>query len=260
LIGYTVYETITIEKAEHVAWVTLNRPESRNALNQKMCKEITRACEAIASDPDTHVVVIQGAGPAFCAGADLKERQNMSVEEMLARRVEGFTAYAAIEALPMPVMAVVNGPAYGSGAEIAASCDFVIASEKASFKYPEVGWGTVGATQRLPRIVGARMAKELLFTGRTVDATEAQLLGLVNQVHASEDLVEKAKAMAAGIAKNNPITTRLTKRSIDNGLESTRQGAMAIELIAIQENLRHSDWKKAIAGFGQKTEEAGRGA
>ncbi len=255
-----MYETITIETAEQVAWLTLNRPESRNALNQKMCKEITRACEAIASDPNVHVVVIQGAGPAFCAGADLKERQNMSVEEMLARRVEGFTAYAAIEALPMPVMAVVNGPAYGSGAEIAASCDFVIASEKASFKYPEVGWGTVGATQRLPRIVGARMAKELLFTGRTVDAGEAKLLGLVNQVFEAEDLVEKARTMAAGIAKNNPITTRLTKRSIDSGLESTRQGAMAIELLAIQENLRHSDWKKAIAGFGQKTEEAGRGA
>ncbi|MEK7345868.1 MAG: enoyl-CoA hydratase/isomerase family protein [Pseudomonadota bacterium] len=255
-----MYETITLETAEHIAWLTLNRPESRNALNQKMCKEITRACEEISSDPNVHVVVIQGAGPAFCAGADLKERQHMSVEEMLARRVEGFTAYAAIEALPMPVVAVVNGPAYGSGAEIAASCDFVIASERASFKYPEVGWGTVGATQRLPRIVGARMAKELLFTGRTVDAAEAKLLGLANQVFQAQELMEKARAIAAGIAKNNPITTRLTKRSIDNGLEGTRQGAMAIELLAIQENLRHSDWKKAIAGFGQKTEEAGRGA
>jgi enoyl-CoA hydratase len=254
-----MYETITIEKAEHVAWLTLNRPESRNALNQKMCKEITRACELIASDPDMHAVVIQGAGLAFCAGADLKERQNMSVEEILARRVEGFTAYAAVEALPMPVIAAVNGPAYGSGAEIAASCDFVIASEKASFKYPEVGWGTVGATQRLPRIVGARMAKELLFTGRTVDAVEAKMLGLVNHVHPAEDLVEKVQAMAAGIAKNNPITTRLTKRSIDNGLEGTRQGAMAIELLAIQENLRHGNWKQAIAGFGQKAEGAGRG-
>jgi enoyl-CoA hydratase len=204
-------------------------------------------------------VVIQGAGLAFCAGADLKERQNMSVEEILARRVEGFTAYAAIEALPMPVIAAVNGPAYGSGAEIAASCDFVIASEKASFKYPEVGWGTVGATQRLPRIVGARMAKELLFTGRTVDAAEAKMLGLVNQVHQAGDLIEKVQAMAAGIAKNNPITTRLTKRSIDNGLEGTRQGAMATELLAIQENLRNGNWKQAIAGFGQKAEEAGRG-
>lgn len=255
-----MYETITIETIEKVVWLTLNRPESRNALNQKMCKEITRACETIASDPNVHVVVIQGAGPAFCAGADLKERQNMSVEEMLARRVEGFTAYASIEALPMPVIAVVDGPAYGSGAEIAASCDFVIASKKASFKYPEVGWGTVGATQRLPRIVGARMAKELLFTGRTVDAKEAKLLGLVNQVFDEQDLLEMARAMAASIAKNNPITTRLTKRSIDNGLESTRQGAMAIELLAIQENLRHGDWKKALAAFGQKPERIGHDA
>jgi enoyl-CoA hydratase len=155
---------------------------------------------------------------------------------------------------------VVDGPAYGSGAEIAASCDFVIASKKASFKYPEVGWGTVGATQRLPRIVGARMAKELLFTGRTVDATEAKLLGLVNQVFDEQDLLEMARTTAASIAKNNPITTRLTKRSIDNGLESTRQGAMAIELLAIQENLRHGDWKKALAAFGQKPERIGHDA
>ena len=247
-----MYETIKIETTEKVVWLTLNRPGSRNALNQKMCKEITRACEAVTADPNVHVVVIQGEGSAFCAGADLKERQDMSVEEILARRVEGFTAYAAIEALPMPVIAVVNGPAYGSGAEIAASCDFVIASENATFKYPEVGWGTVGATQRLPRIVGVRMAKELLFTGRTVDALEAKRLGLVNQVFESKDLQEMARATVNSIAKNNPVTTRLTKRSIDNGLESTRQGAMAIELLAIQENLRHSDWKKALAEFGQQ--------
>ena len=254
------FDTITIEQRDQIAWLTLNRPDSRNALNFAMCREITRACERLAADPEVHVVVIQGAGPAFCAGADLKERQGMSVEELLARRVEGFTAYAAIESLPMPAVALVHGPAYGSGAEIAASCDFVLASAKASFKYPEVGWGTVGATQRLPRIVGARMAKELLFTGRVVDANEAKALGLANQVFATEHFLAETTAMINSIAKNNPVTTRLTKRSIDHGLESTRQGAMAIELLAIQENLRHSDWQKAIAGFGQKPAEGPRHA
>lgn len=255
-----MYEAITLEISDYIARLTLNRPESRNALNLQMCRDLTHACDVVAANPEVRVLLIQGAGTAFCAGADLKERQNMSVEEILARRVEGFTAYAAIEALPIPVVALVQGPAYGSGAEIAASCDFVLASEQASFKYPEVGWGTVGATQRLPRIVGARMAKELLFTGRTVGAAEAKSLGLVNHVYSAEELLPLALATAVIIAKNNPLTTKLTKRSIDNGLETSRQGAMAVELIAIQENLRHSDWKKAISAFGQKTEETGRGS
>jgi enoyl-CoA hydratase len=169
----------------------------------------------------------------------------------VARRVEGFTAYAAIEALPMPVIAVVQGPAFGSGGEVMAACDFVLASTEACFKYPEVGWGTIGATQRLPRIVGRRMAKELLFTGRVVDAQEAQALGLVNHVYAPDELQVNARAMAEAIAKCNPLTARLTKRSIDQGLDTTREGALGVELLAIQENLQGSDWKTAIAKFGQ---------
>jgi len=130
----------------------------------------------------------------------------------------------------------------------------VLASSQAAFKYPEVGWGTVGATQRLPRIVGARMAKELLFTGRIVQAQEALTLGLVNHVHPDDCLMDEARAMAIAIARHNPVTLRLTKHSVDTGLETTRQGAMAVELLAIQENLRHSDWKKAIAGFSAAKE------
>lgn len=179
----------------------------------------------------------------------------MTTADLVARRVEGFTAYAAIEDLPIPVIAVVQGAAYGSGGEIAAACDFILASTQASFKYPEVGWGTVGATQRLPRIVGRRMAKELLFTGRVMDAEEARALGLVNHVYAPEALDTEAQAMAEAITRNRPLTVRLTKHSIDTGLETTRQGAMAVELLAIQENMRHSDWKSAIASFGgAKTE------
>jgi enoyl-CoA hydratase len=140
--------------------------------------------QQLADDPDAHVVLIAAAGTAFCAGADLKERKTMSNAEMTARRVQGFAAYAAIERLPQPVIAVVQGAAFGSGCEIAGACDFVLASSEATFCYPEVGWGTVGATQRLPRIAGARKAKELLFTGRRFDAAEAREIGLVNHVYA----------------------------------------------------------------------------
>jgi enoyl-CoA hydratase len=205
----------------------------------------------LSQQTDVHVVLIDAMGSSFCAGADLKERQTMTTADLVARRVEGFTAYAAIEALPMPVIAVVQGPAFGSGGEVMAACDFVLASTEACFKYPEVGWGTIGATQRLPRIVGRRMAKELLFTGRVVDSQEAKTLGLVNHVYASDELQVKARAMAEAIAKCNPLTTRLTKRSIDQGLDTTREGALGIELLAIQENLQGSDWKTAIAKFGQ---------
>lgn len=244
------YDTLLFKVDGHVATLTLNRPDSRNALNLQMCRDIVAACEHAGADADIRVLLIKAAGKVFCAGADLKERQGMTTADMVARRVEGFTAYAAIEDLAIPVIAVVQGAAFGSGGEIAAACDFVLASTEASFKYPEVGWGTVGATQRLPRIVGRRMAKELLYTGRVVDAAEAQSLGLANHVYAPDQLDAEADAMAAAIAKNNPLTVRLTKHSIDTGLETTREGAMAVELLAIQENLRHSDWKGAIAKFG----------
>jgi enoyl-CoA hydratase len=248
--SYT-FETLRVSVQDHVATLTLNRPDSRNALNLAMCREITAACEALGRDDAVHVVLLDAAGAVFCAGADLKERQGMSTADLVARRVEGFTAYGAIEALAKPVIAVVQGAAFGSGGEIAAACDFAIGSSNAAFRYPEVGWGTVGATQRLPRIVGRRMAKELLYTGRTVAAEEALALGLLNHVYAPDALAAEALQLAEAIAKANPLTVRLTKHSVDNGLESTREGAMAVELLAIQENLRHSDWKKAIAGFGQ---------
>jgi len=243
------FETLTLAIEANVAVLTLNRPDSRNALNLQMCHDIVAACEHLTARADAHALLVAATGSVFCAGADLKERQGMTTTDLVARRVAGFTAYAALEALPMPAIAVVQGAAFGSGGEIAAACDFVLAGEHAAFKYPEVGWGTVGATQRLPRIVGPRMAKELLFTGRVVPAHEAQALGLVNHVYPADRLMDEARAMAQAIARHNPVTLRLTKHSVDTGLETTRQGAMAVELLAIQENLRHSDWKKAIAGF-----------
>ena len=165
-----------------------------------MCAELVQAMQHLADDPDAHVVLIAAAGAAFCAGADLKERKTMSNAEMTARRVQGFAAYAAIERMPQPVIAVVQGAAFGSGCEIAAASDFVLASSEATFCYPEVGWGTVGATQRLPRVAGARKAKELLFTGRRFDAAEAREIGLVNQVYAPEALAGEAAQMAAAVS------------------------------------------------------------
>lgn len=246
------FETLELTVREHIATLTLNRAESKNALNLQMCLELTQACHLLNDDQSVHVVKINSRGNVFCAGADLKERPQMNEQEIVARRVAGFTAYASIEALKMPVICVVQGAAFGSGCEIAAACDWIIASNNAKFKYPEVGWGTVGATQRLPRIVGPRMAKELLFTSRAFDAQEALSLGLVNHVYEAHELESQADALADHISQCNPLTVRLTKSCIDQGLETTRAGAMAVELLAIQENLQKTDWKAAISKFSTK--------
>src|SRR5512143_138572 len=146
-----------------VATVTLNRPESRNALNLAMCAALVNAANSIAADPEMKLVWLRANGLAFCAGADLKERAGMSEAQVRERRMAGFAAYAALESLPMPTIAVVEGPEIGSGCEIAGACDFIVATPHASFRTPEALRGTVGATQRLPRILGRRLAKDLMF-------------------------------------------------------------------------------------------------
>lgn len=246
------FETVTVTQQGAVATLVLNRPGARNACNAQMCRDLIAATEQLSADDGVHVILVRGAGTAFCAGLDIKEMQGLSSSAMLARRLLGFTAYAAIERLPQATIAVVHSAAFGGGCEIAAACDFVLASADATFCYPEVGWGTVGATQRLPRLAGTRMAKELLFTSRVFDAAEAREIGLVNHVYEGDMLDAAVAAMAQKIAAAQPKTVRLTKRCLDQGIETTREGAMAIELLAIDENLRQTDWKKALAGFDNK--------
>ena len=130
-------------------------------------------------------MLVRANGPVFCAGADLKERQGMDAAQVRERRMKGFAAYAALEALPMPAIAVVQGPVVGSGCEIAAACDFIVATPQASFRTPEALRGTVGATQRLPRVLGKRLAKDLMFTGRVLSAEEARAAGLVSRLVAA---------------------------------------------------------------------------
>jgi enoyl-CoA hydratase len=234
--------TLAWESRGGIATITLNRPESRNALNLAMCEELRAAAEAAAADPALKLVLIRARGPVFCAGADLKERQGMGEAQVRERRMKAFAAYAAIEALPMPAIAVVEGAVVGSGCEIAAACDFIVATPAASFRVPEAIRGTVGATQRLPRILGKRLAKDMLFTGRTLTAEEAQRHGLVSR------LVEpgRLEAVLAGITKT--ITEapaqalRLAKRCVDRGVERDPKGALETEIAAIEEQLASGAW------------------
>ncbi len=251
------YSTLLLDVADGIATLTLNRPDKRNALNLAMCDDLNAAIAAVAADPTVRVLLVTGTGPAFCAGADLKEREGKTPEWMRERRRRSFAAYAALAALEIPAIAVVDGPCAGSGCEIAGACDFILASEKASFRYPEAQWGTVGATQRLPRIVGKAMAKELLFTGRVVPAEEAKALGLVNRVIASANLRDEAMAMAHQIAKAAPRAVRLAKRCIDRGMETDFQNGLEIEMAAIEENLAGQEWTAGLAAFAARKKEGG---
>lgn len=234
-----------------VASLTLNRPDARNALNTALCEALLEATRRAGAD-GAKLLLLRARGPVFCAGADLKERQGMGDDAIRARRLKAFAAYDAIERLPMPVVAVLEGPAVGSGVEIAAAADFIIATPAASFRTPEALWGTVGATQRLPRVLGKRLAKDLMFTGRALSAEEALAAGLVSRIVAPDALEESVATIAATIAKAPPAALALAKRCIDEGLERDPRGALATELMAIEESLAAAEWRRAMAGFGDR--------
>jgi enoyl-CoA hydratase len=221
-----------------VAMVALNRPEVRNALNLEMCDALLQFTKELPEE--VRVVFVRGNGPVFCGGADLNERKGKSEEWIRERRMRAFAAYGALESLPMPCIAMVHGAAIGSGVEIAAACDFIVATPDASFRTPEAQRGTVGATQRLPRILGKRLAKDLMFTGRALSAEEARGAGFVARVVANLD--EERRAIAEAILKAPPLAMKLAKRTVDRGIELDPQGALQAEIEAIEEQLAAGQW------------------
>ncbi len=235
-----------------VATLTLDRPEARNALNRAMCDDIVAAAAAARDDAAVRLVLIRGAGPAFCAGADLKERGGMTADQVRARRLAAYTAYNAIESLPMPVVGVVHGAAIGSGCEIAACCDFVVATPEAFFATPESLRGTVGATQRLPRILGKPLAKDMMFTGRRLGAEAALAAGLVTRIVEAADLDAAIAGIAKTIAAAPQAALRQAKRCIDRGVELDSRGALALELEAMEENIAADTWRAGMSLGGPK--------
>jgi enoyl-CoA hydratase len=234
--------SVVFQIRNKVATITLNRPESRNALNLAMCGALITAAKSAAADPEMKLVFVRANGPAFCAGADLTEREGMTGAQVRERRMEGFAAYAALEALPMPAIAVVEGPAVGSGCEIAAACDFIVATPAASFRTPEAIRGTVGATQRLPRILGKRLANDMMFTGRALSAEEARETGLVSRLVSVSDLESTLEEIKKIIVDAPKDSLRLAKRCIDRGVELDPQGALEAEIAAIEEQLASGSW------------------
>jgi enoyl-CoA hydratase len=230
---------MTVDLAMHdgVATIALNRPEVRNALNLEMCEGLI---DAIAKVKEARLVFVRGNGPVFCGGADVKERTGKSEQWVRERRLKAFAAYEALEALPMPCIALVHGAAIGSGCEIAAACDFIVATPETTFRTPEAQRGSVGATQRLPRILGKRLAKDLMFTGRDLSAEDARQAGLVTRIVA--DLDAAMNDLKTTVLKASPVALKLAKRSIDQGIELDPKGAREVEIAAIEEQLASGQW------------------
>ena len=246
-----------------LAVLTLNRSQVLNALGVNICTEIISAAETLSADTSVRVVILTGAGEkAFCAGADLKERQGKSEEELRAHNRKIFRAVQAISALPVPVIGAINGYALGGGCELALACDLRIAAETAFFGLTEVTLGIIpaaGGTQRLPRLIGRARAKELIFTGKRIDARRAEAIGLVNAVVPAAELLPEARRWADLLQRNAPLALRGAKRAIDEGSE--RSLAEGLELEAeIQFALYQSqDWKEGLAAWSAKRPPVYRG-
>lgn len=241
---------IEVERAGRVAALWLSRPAQRNALNRAMCLELRDALREVEVDPEVAVVLVRARGSVFCAGADLAERKSMDADQVRERRQLAFDCYDALETLAKPCIAVLEGGAIGAGAEIATACDFVWATEAASFRYPEVAWGTIGATQRLPEIVGKRMAKELLFSGRAVDASEALALGLVNRVVPAAGLDQALAGLLESLLQSPSHVLGLAKKCVNARFDEGRRAALRVEIAAIEQLLASPAWKSRIESFG----------
>jgi len=251
-----VTETIALEVREHVAALRLNRPESLNAINTQMAREIIEACQRIADNEDVWVVTIAAAGErAFSVGADLKERQHMSVEDWRKQRKIIVRAFRALNLLEQPMIAAVDGYALGGGCELALACDFIIAGERAQFALPEARVGILpggGGTQLLPRRVGLATAKELMFTGRRIDAQEALRIGLVNKVVPSDALLQTVTEITSEILDSSPISTRQIKRAADRGAGIDLWSGWALEEEAYIACLHSEDRVEGLAAFHEK--------
>ena len=250
--------TLKVEEPEPGLWiVTFNRPEVRNAINTATCEDLRDLFGPLAFTPgDLRCIVLTGAGDkAFSAGGDLKERDGMTDEAWrLQHAIIEEGAYAIIHS-SVPVIAAVNGAAFGGGCELALCCDFIYAASNATFALPEVTRGIMpgaGGTQTLPRALGERRGKELILSGKPFTAQQAHEWGMVNAVYAPEDLMPRALEMARTIAANAPISVRQAKKAIHHGLQTDLTRGLMLEVQAYERMISTDDRHEGVRAFNEK--------
>ena len=251
------FQNILLEQPEAgIYLLTVNRPKALNALNAATLDEIATAVMAVAGDAAARVLLITGAEEkAFVAGADIAGMQNMSLERAREFSENGTRVMHSLEALPVPVIALVNGYALGGGCELALACDWILAADNALFGQPEVNLGIspgFGGTQRLPRRVGPARALELLTTARQVKAQEAVAIGLANHVYPASELRAKGFEMARMISAKGSIAVRLVKRAVQNGLNLDLFAACALETDLFVQTFATRDRKEGVSAFLEK--------
>lgn len=227
------FNNLNLDIKDYIATVTLDRPPV-NALNMEVLNELEIMIAHLEENEDVHVVILTGAGKAFVAGADIGEMSVKSADEGMKFGAYGSKVFRQLETLSKPVIAAVNGFALGGGCELALSCDIRIASEKSKFGQPEVSLGITpgfAGTQRLPRIIGRAKAKEMILTGDMINATEAEKIGLINQIVPKESLIESAEEMARRILKNGQLAVRYSKAAINEGADLDFESGNNLEKI-----------------------------
>ena len=251
-------EFVLYEQKDAVGIITINREKALNALNSTVLDELNATLDQVNLD-EVRCLILTGAGQkSFVAGADIGEMSSLTKEQGEAFGKKGNDVFRKLETFPIPVIAVVNGFALGGGCEISMSCDIRICSDNALFGQPEVGLGITpgfGGTQRLARLVGAGMAKQMIYTARNIKADEALRIGLVNAVYIPEELMGAALKMAAGIAKNAPIAVRNCKKAINEGLSLDMDQAIVVEEKLFGDCFETEDQKYGMAFFLDKNKE-----
>lgn len=246
---------IILEKDKATAIITISREKALNALNSQVIDELSQAIDAVKADKDIRALIITGAGRAFVAGADIGVQSVFDVREGRQWGRRGSAVFREIELLQIPTIAAVGGFALGGGCELALSCDMIVADEKAKFGQPEVSLGITpgfSGTQRLPRRIGTAKAKEMIFTGRMIDAYEADRIGLINKIAEQGKLMDEAKALAEACIKNAPVALRYAKACIDRGMQTDIDTGIAIENELFAMCFATEDQKEGMKAFLEK--------
>ena len=237
-------------------WITLNRPNAMNAINDAVADGLDAGLDAAAADDALRCIVIRAEGKAFCAGADLKSVQEQTDAGRMDAFVDRlFTVFNRIEAFPRPVIAAVNGLALAGGLELVLCCDLVIAAESAKIGDAHANYGLIpggGGSVRLPRKIGSTRAKYLMYTGEFLNAAEMERMGLVNQVVPDEDLEETVAALVARLDEKSPLGLKLMKQLTEDGLNQPKETALRNELMAISVHSQSQDWAEGLAAFVEK--------
>ena len=247
---------VLLEKKGNIAVATINRPKALNALNSDVLTDLGELVDIVNADSEIRALVITGSGEkAFVAGADIGEMSTLTPEEGEAFGKHGNDVFRRIETLPIPTIAAINGFALGGGCELSMSCDIRICADTAVFGQPETGLGITpgfGGTQRLARLVGPGMAKQLIYTAKNIKADEALRIGLVNAVYPLEELMAAAEKLAETIAKNAPIAVRVCKKAINDGLEVKMDDAIVIEEKLFGSCFKTADQIEGMSAFLEK--------